>query len=122
MRHPRYVQAAHRRSVLEQLRRILRIDYLASGATPPKKELFCEDVVYADRVITQAAFHDVDQYLDLLMQREDGLLARFQFTERDPIELPKTITLEAASEAPKEEQPMPKKTKPKAVQAAKEKS
>lgn len=113
MRHPRYVQAAHRRAVLEQLRRILRTDYFASGATPPKKELSCEEVVYADRVITQAAFHDVDQYLDLLMQREDGVLARFQLEERDPIELPPAL---------KEPEPAPKKTKTKAGPAAKEKS
>lgn len=81
IRNPRYVQAAHIVSTLEQLLRDAREKYL-QGTPGAKTEIICEMVAQQDRVVSQDAIGSVEEMLETLLDEQRKNRDNFKLVEQ----------------------------------------
>lgn len=99
MTPPEYKRHAYARSIYYELARHLK-DRFAPDIGPPKAEIICEEVFYADRVVPRDVLQDMVLLLNRLEEREREKMSDF-VTERrkqdeplPPQEVPREKTRE----------------------------
>lgn len=84
--NPKYVRIAHRKAALLQILKNMRMDYMSpveGSGRPLKGDLVCEEVQWGDRVVSEDAFHEVEDLLQRLIDQENTELRKFDFRERE---------------------------------------
>ena len=77
-----YIRLSHRRTVFAQLQRYLLQTFIGKGSDPPKEELTCEEVFYADRLVSQEALLEVLDSLSRQEADEHSQMAQYELRRR----------------------------------------
>jgi hypothetical protein len=105
--NPTFIRHAHRRAVLQFLQRMLKENHLQIDSAP-REAIICEDVLYADRIVSQDALIEVLDGLEQLENMETLGMNEFELKRRGTASLrlpppPKENASDVIDEQPKEQ-------------------